>query len=204
MYYPGTTIADPGAMRDAYRPLGVHFKVSNHVGVEVLVRPLRKYTISRRDKEPLTGVVADVCILGGEPELAPGSLIGARPFVTTLVDVLELPGAFTVAGVVTESRHQMMSPFYRLNPLPEASVARAAAQAAELGWDTPADIDAIVGSNIAATRTERVMSQSQLAQLCELSQSGISDIESGKRPLDMTRLYRIAVALGVPPTALMP
>lgn len=54
-----------------------------------------------------------------------------------------------------------------------------------------------VGGRIRALREERGLNLHELAQLCGISASALSLIETGKRDLRITSLYRISGALRV-------
>ncbi|MXP23929.1 helix-turn-helix domain-containing protein [Gordonia sp. HNM0687] len=60
-----------------------------------------------------------------------------------------------------------------------------------------------VGSRIAATRSERGMSLSELARRAGIGKGSLSEIESGRRNPTLDTLYAIAGPLGVPLTALL-
>lgn len=60
------------------------------------------------------------------------------------------------------------------------------------------DVEALVGLNVARLRTERGLSQLELALRCEiLTQGYISKLESGKRNPTVVIQYLLAEALGV-------
>lgn len=60
-----------------------------------------------------------------------------------------------------------------------------------------------VGSRIAAARSERGMSLSELARRASIGKGSLSEIESGQRNPTLDTLYAIAGPLGVPLTALL-
>jgi transcriptional regulator with XRE-family HTH domain len=57
--------------------------------------------------------------------------------------------------------------------------------------------------NIREARKRAGMSQTQLAELVGVDQSGVSRIERGERPVTVDMLKAIARALGVRPAALL-
>jgi transcriptional regulator with XRE-family HTH domain len=72
-------------------------------------------------------------------------------------------------------------------------------------WDEPTQaFKRAVGQTIRKTRQEKHMSVQELGVKVGLSQPMLSNIEQGKRELSLPYLYRIAEALEVPVTDLMP
>ena len=61
-----------------------------------------------------------------------------------------------------------------------------------------------VGANVRAEAARRGISGAQLARTVELSQSAMSRRLAGAHPFTVTELAAVAVALGVPTSALMP
>ena len=59
------------------------------------------------------------------------------------------------------------------------------------------------GLRVRHIRTERKLSQEQLAGLGEFDRTYISLVERGKRNISLTNLVRLARALGVPPETLL-
>ena len=54
-----------------------------------------------------------------------------------------------------------------------------------------------IGERIRQLRTERGISQQELAALCDFEKSNMSRIESGKTNLTLKNMYKISRALGV-------
>ncbi|WP_297449631.1 helix-turn-helix transcriptional regulator [uncultured Alistipes sp.] len=54
-----------------------------------------------------------------------------------------------------------------------------------------------IGERIRQLRTERGISQQDLAALCDFEKSNMSRIESGKTNLTLKNMYKISRALGV-------
>ena len=67
---------------------------------------------------------------------------------------------------------------------------RARLAGAESGW-----FFAQIAEQVTARRKERGLSQAQLAELCETTQSAIARLESGGRPPRIDTLLKIATAL---------
>lgn len=61
--------------------------------------------------------------------------------------------------------------------------------------DDPSPLFAHIADQIASRRTELRLSQAELAQLCDTTQSAIARIESGDRPPRIDTLQRLAAAL---------
>jgi transcriptional regulator with XRE-family HTH domain len=59
------------------------------------------------------------------------------------------------------------------------------------------DMRKLVGRNAARIRSERGLTQEQLAERCGLSQQYLSGLERGRRNPTIVTLYEIAVALEV-------
>ena len=68
---------------------------------------------------------------------------------------------------------------------------RARLAGAEEGW-----LFTQIAGQVADRRREQGLSQAQLAQLCDTTQSAIARLESGGRPPRIDTLLRIANALG--------
>ena len=56
---------------------------------------------------------------------------------------------------------------------------------------------AVVGARIRKIREQRGLNLHELARLCGISASALSNIETGKRDLRVSSLYRIAAALRI-------
>lgn len=54
-----------------------------------------------------------------------------------------------------------------------------------------------IGERIRQLRTERGISQQELAAMCDFEKSNMSRIESGKTNLTLKNMYKISRALGV-------
>jgi len=61
--------------------------------------------------------------------------------------------------------------------------------------DEPSPLFAHIAALLSARRTELRLSQTELAQLCDTTQSAIARIESGDRPPRIDTLQRLAAAL---------
>jgi transcriptional regulator with XRE-family HTH domain len=61
-----------------------------------------------------------------------------------------------------------------------------------------------VGQNIRDARQSIELSQEKFAQVCKLDRTYISDVERGERNISLLNLRKIALALNVPPSELMP
>lgn len=72
-----------------------------------------------------------------------------------------------------------------------------------MGSVVTADLAATVGARIRVRRESVGLTQTDLAVRIGVAQSAISLWEGGRRSLDITDLSRIAVALGMPPAALL-
>ena len=55
----------------------------------------------------------------------------------------------------------------------------------------------IIGQRIAQKRKEKGLSQEDLAGLCDMDRSYLSEIENGHKNLSVTVLIKIATALGI-------
>ena len=62
----------------------------------------------------------------------------------------------------------------------------------------------IVGKQIRSVRMRRTISQRALGKKTALSNTYICHVESGDYGVSLSHLYRIASALGVPPSELLP
>lgn len=211
MTYPDTSIAHPtDIVREADAPwhTGDVFSLRGLVDATVLIRPLSRHVYASRWSHDgrATAIVADIAVLEDHNHAASlySQVTIFQPnVVKALCAVLDNPQVFTVAGVVSTigdgERRALV-----LSPLPEALVPAAVAEAAARDWDYPPDYDAIVGRKIAALRSDKGLPQAALAGVLGVMQSGVSDIESGRRSLDLKKLYAIATALGVPVSDLLP
>lgn len=68
---------------------------------------------------------------------------------------------------------------------------------------TPEELARVVGRNIRHHRTRLGLSQTALADLIDMDQSYISDVEAGKRMPRLATIAVLAAALEVPPSQLM-
>lgn len=212
MTYPDTSIAHPAdIVRDADAPWHTGddlFNLRGLIDASVLIRPLSRHVYASRwtHDGKATAIVADIAVLEDQNHAASlhSQVTMFQPnVVKTLCAVLDNPQVFTVAGVVStigDSERRALV----LAPLPESLVPFAATEAAARDWDYPPDYDAIVGRKIAALRNTHGLSQAALAGALGVMQSGVSDIEAGRRSLDLKKLYAIAAAIGVPVTELLP
>ncbi|MBN7332929.1 helix-turn-helix domain-containing protein [Mycobacteroides abscessus] len=212
MTYPDTSIAHPtdiARQADApWHPGDVQFNLRGLIDTSILIRPLSRHVYASRwtHDGKATAIVADIAVLEDQNHAASlhSQVTVSQPnVVKTLCAVLDSPQVFTVAGVVSTigdgERRALV-----LSPLPEALVPAAASEAAVRNWDYPPDYDAIVGRKIAALRSDKGLPQAALAGVLGVMQSGVSDIESGRRSLDLKKLYAIASALSVPVHELLP
>lgn len=84
---------------------------------------------------------------------------------------------------------------------PRIGTAKALARLRERARERLASVDedgwffAAIANQVAEQRTLRGLSQHELAQLCDTSQSAIARLESGGRPPRIDTLLRIATAL---------
>lgn len=62
----------------------------------------------------------------------------------------------------------------------------------------------IIGGKIKEARDNLKVSQTELAKRISIARTSLSNIESGKQKLPIHLLYKIASALGIPVTALLP
>lgn len=69
---------------------------------------------------------------------------------------------------------------------------------------TPHTIDLEVGTKIKTIRTERGMSQEELANSVGISYQQLYKYEKGINRISVSRLVLIARALGIPPASLLP
>jgi transcriptional regulator with XRE-family HTH domain len=60
------------------------------------------------------------------------------------------------------------------------------------------------GRNARNLRIEAGLSQEQLADIANLHRTYIGSVERGERNISLINIYRIAAALGVSPTQLLP
>jgi len=65
------------------------------------------------------------------------------------------------------------------------------------------DMRKLVGENVRRIRTERGMTQEQLAESSGFSQQYISDLERGRRNPTVVSLFELAQALGSTPIELL-
>jgi transcriptional regulator with XRE-family HTH domain len=65
-----------------------------------------------------------------------------------------------------------------------------------------AEIQKRFGERVRVLRKQRELSQEALALACELDRTYIGGVERGERNISLLNIYRIAAALGVPPTEL--
>ena len=70
--------------------------------------------------------------------------------------------------------------------------------------DGAADVRAVVGLAVRRAREAAGLSMRALARASELSQPFLSQVEKGETSPSLSSLYRIAHALGLPPSQLMP
>lgn len=61
----------------------------------------------------------------------------------------------------------------------------------------------ILGANVRALRTERKLTQEQLADLCDLHRTYVGAIERGDRNVSLKNIVIIAQALNVEPSELL-
>lgn len=198
--YPGTGIIAPtdGYLSDA-APRGTVTLISDLVDRAIVIRPIRKADVNMA----AYGMVkrcytCDVYDLVGEEQL---HVDVWNPKMFPYLDAA-MREEGVVAGTVREDATVLpVSRF--LEPLRDAdTISHAARVVKELGWDTPTDYSARVGSRIGEVRRSLGFTQSSLAEFLELSPSGVSDLESGKRTVTVDVMERAANFLGVPVTAL--
>ncbi|MEX0685323.1 MAG: helix-turn-helix transcriptional regulator [Balneolales bacterium] len=65
------------------------------------------------------------------------------------------------------------------------------------------EINQSLGNVIKVLRIVRNMSQENLAEICDLDKSFISDVEKGKQPLEFEMIIRLADALSIKPSKLI-
>jgi transcriptional regulator with XRE-family HTH domain len=70
--------------------------------------------------------------------------------------------------------------------------------------DAAADVSAAVGQAIRRARDAAGLSMRALARMAEMSQPFLSQVEKGAASPSLSSLYRLAHALGLPPSELMP
>lgn len=68
----------------------------------------------------------------------------------------------------------------------------------EMKETAASDLKKLIGLNLKRLRTEKKLSQAQLAELCEWGQSRIGNYERGSNAIDLPSATTIAGALGVP------
>ncbi|MBK7857061.1 MAG: helix-turn-helix domain-containing protein [Archangiaceae bacterium] len=151
--------------------------------------PLGELKADPRGKLPRDPVLL-VCAKGVRSQTAAG-LAEALGFK----DVFQLTGgtnAWVDAGLELEGR-----------PAPKAAPG-ATADTPDESCELPEPaLDAVVGQNMKALRTERGLSLDQLARLTGLSRSVLGQIELGKTPSSVSVVWRIAQAFGVHFSALL-
>lgn len=62
----------------------------------------------------------------------------------------------------------------------------------------------LFGNRLRELRLERGLSQEELADLAGLDRTYVSSCERGKRNISLTNIYRLAAALQIQPSALLP
>lgn len=72
-----------------------------------------------------------------------------------------------------------------------------------MDWSDPKAARGILGANVRRLRKAQRLSQERLAELTELDQPHISEIESGLINLTLDNIQALAVALGVEPSDLL-
>lgn len=60
------------------------------------------------------------------------------------------------------------------------------------------------GARVRALRHEAGISQEDLAYAADLDRSYVGQVERGERNISLDNIYRLAKALGVPPSSLLP
>lgn len=65
------------------------------------------------------------------------------------------------------------------------------------------DLAARVGTILRRLREVQGLSQSQLAEMADVAQSAVSQIETGKRLTNLNTLYRLGAALDISPSRLL-
>lgn len=67
-----------------------------------------------------------------------------------------------------------------------------------------ADVKVRFGERLREVRREKGISQERLAELADLHRTYVSSVERGERNVTITTIEKLAAALGVPMTELMP
>lgn len=212
MTYPRSTIAHPVEfVRSSVDPsdsCDSPFDLEQLAGSPLLVRPLatHRHLWQHSGAGASTVAIADIAPLGSghESEVYEAVNVFSPGIVNVLRLVLDNPTVFTVAGVLTNDSVLQGYPYLTLTALSDELIPVAAERSAELGWSNAPDYDAIVGHKISVLRAEKELPQAALARTLGIAQSGISEIESGRRPLDLKKLYAIAATLQVPAKELLP
>ncbi|WP_336758933.1 helix-turn-helix domain-containing protein [Paenibacillus sp. USHLN196] len=65
------------------------------------------------------------------------------------------------------------------------------------------DIKKKFGENVRLLRINKKLSQEELAFRCGLHRTYVSDVERGTRNISLDNIYKISVALDVPPAELL-
>ncbi|UFZ08062.1 helix-turn-helix domain-containing protein [Bradyrhizobium ontarionense] len=72
-----------------------------------------------------------------------------------------------------------------------------------MNWSDPKAARSVLGENVRRLRKAKRFSQERLAELTELDQPHISEIEAGVINLTLDNVQALAVALGVEPSDLL-
>ena len=72
-----------------------------------------------------------------------------------------------------------------------------------MDWSDPKAARGILGANVKRLRKAQRLSQERLAELTDLDQPHISEVESGLINLTLDNVQALAVALGVEPSDLL-
>ncbi|WP_316171473.1 helix-turn-helix transcriptional regulator [Bradyrhizobium sp. SZCCHNRI1058] len=72
-----------------------------------------------------------------------------------------------------------------------------------MNWSDPKAARGVLGENVRRLRKAKQFSQERLAELTELDQPHISEIEAGLINLTLDNVQALAVALGVEPSDLL-
>jgi transcriptional regulator with XRE-family HTH domain len=72
-----------------------------------------------------------------------------------------------------------------------------------MNWSDPKAARGVLGENVRRLRKAKRLSQERLAELTELDQPHISEIEAGLINLTLDNVQALAVALGVEPSELL-
>jgi transcriptional regulator with XRE-family HTH domain len=72
-----------------------------------------------------------------------------------------------------------------------------------MDWSDPKAARGILGANVKRLRKAQRLSQERLAELTDLDQPHISEIEAGLVNLTLDNLQALALALGVEPSELL-